>query len=172
MNFETVHAFTVQEMTKMLQNLSGFLEKATQHAQTKKMEMDVLLQTRLIADQFPLIKQIQTTCDTAKLCGARLSGKTAPVHPDTEKTYAEIQKRIKDTVAYLETVKASDFKDYESKTIEFPWNPGKYLNGKDYVLQFVVPNFYFHITTAYSILRANGVDVGKADFIGALPFQS
>lgn len=163
---------TVQQMTHMLQNLSGFLEKAASHSQTKKFEMDTFLQTRLIADQFPLIKQIQTSCDTAKLCASRLSGKEAPVYPDTEKTYAEIRTRISNTVAYLATFKETDFKDWESKKITFPWNPGKYLEGREYFSKFVTPNFYFHVTTAYSILRANGVDVGKVDFLGQLDFKN
>ena len=168
----SLYDISIKQMTKMLENLSHFLEKSTQHAQAKKIEMDVFLQTRLIADQFPLVKQIQTACDSAKLCASRLSGKTAPVNEDTETTYDEIQKRIKSTVSYLKTITSADLKEYETKKIEFAFNKGKYLTGFDYVTQFAIPNFYFHLTTAYSILRANGVDVGKMDYMGELPYTS
>jgi hypothetical protein len=170
MNPAVIHQ-SVKQMTAMLKNLSGFLEKGATHATSKKTEMDVYLQQRLIADQFPLIKQVQTACDTAKLCASRLSSKTAPVYEDTEKTYTEIRTRISNTVAYLETFQESDFKDWESKKITFPWNPGKYLEAKEYFNTFVTGNFYFHVTTAYSILRANGVDVGKMDFLAHLQFK-
>lgn len=134
--------------------------------------MEVLLHSRLIMDQFPLVRQIQSACDNAKLCATRLTGKEGPVFPDTEKTYPEIQKRIKDTVAYLQTLSAHDFQGWETKKATFPWMPGKHLDAPDYVVQFMIPNFYFHVTTAYAILRANGVDLGKIDYLGQLPFKS
>lgn len=159
-------------MTIMLKNLSGYLEKTASHAQAKKTDVSAYLEARLIADQYPLVKQIQSACDSAKFCGSRLTGKTAPVFPDTEKTYEEVQKRIKDTIAFLDTLKADDFKGYETRKQEFSFLPGKYLEGKDYLTDFVIPNFYFHVTTAYAILRANGIDVGKMDFLGNVPFKS
>lgn len=167
-----VYDVTVRPMTTMLKNLSGLLEKAAQHAQTKKTDVAAYLESRLISDQYSLLRQIQSACDNAKFCASRLTGKDAPKFPDTEKTYDEIQKRIKDTVAYLDTIKADDFKGYESRKQEFSFLPGKYLEGKDYLADFVIANFYFHYTTAYSILRANGVDLGKPDFLGNVPFKS
>ena len=164
---------TVTRMKTMLQNLSGFLEKAAAHTQKfKYVDMTNVLQFRLILDQLPLVNQIQFACDTAKFVGARLSSKEAPKFEDNEKTYEEVQTRIKNTVAYLETLKESDFKGWESRKANFPWMPGKYLEAKDYFFEHAVPNFYFHVTTAYAILRANGVDLGKADYLGQLPFKN
>ena len=162
---------TVPQFTKTLHNLNQMLGKASTYAETKKFEMDVLLNARLAPDQFNLIRQVQIACDTAKLCAARLTGKEAPAHADTEKTLAEVKSRIESTVQYLNTFSTKDFTGSETKQITQPRWEGKYLTGHDYVLHHAVPNFYFHITTAYAILRHTGVDIGKKDYLGEIPYK-
>lgn len=162
---------TVPQFTKTLHNLNLMLGKATAYSETKKFEMDVLLNARLAPDQFNFIRQVQIACDTAKLCASRLTGKEAPTHADTEKTLADVKARIESTVQYLNTMSAKDFTGSETKHITQPRWEGKYLTGHDYVLHHAVPNFYFHITTAYAILRHNGVDIGKKDYLGEIPFK-
>ncbi|MCX6119139.1 MAG: DUF1993 domain-containing protein [Proteobacteria bacterium] len=167
-----LYEITLPQFKKTLLNLSKILDKANAHAQVKKFDFTVLLNARLAPDQFPLVRQIQIACDTAKLGAARLSGKDAPTHDDQEKTFEDVQKRIKETINYLETISAKDFAQSETKRITQPRWEGKYLTGFDYVNEHVLPNLYFHVTTAYSILRHNGVDIGKKDYLGELPFKN
>ena len=161
---------SVIQFKKVLNNLSTCLEKAEAFAETKKFETTVLAESRLAPDQFNFIRQVQIACDTAKLGVSRLTGKEAPTHPDNEKTFAELKARIKSTVAYLDTVTAKDFAESGSKKITHQRWEG-YLTGEDFAIQHMIPNFYFHVTTAYAILRHNGVDLGKKDYLGALPFK-
>ncbi len=167
-----LYEMTVPPFIKTLKNLSAILDKGAHLAETKKFDVEVLLNSRLAPDQFPLTRQIQIACDTAKLGVARLTGKEAPSHPDTEKTLPELKTRIESTIAFLESVSAKDFEGADKKHISQPRWEGKYLTGEEYVLHHAIPNIYFHITTAYSILRHNGVEIGKKDFLGALPFKS
>lgn len=162
---------TVPQFTKMLHNLSLMLDKAEAFSQAKKFDMDVLLNDRLAPDMFNFTRQVQIACDTAKLCASRLSGKEAPANDDKEKTLAEVKERIKQTINYLEGFTVKDFEGAETKHITQPRWEGKYLTGKEYALYHAIPNIYFHTTTAYAILRTNGVDVGKKDFLGELPFK-
>jgi uncharacterized protein len=162
---------TIPQFMKTLSNLNALLDKADAYSQAKKFDMNVLLQDRLAPDMFPLMKQIQIACDTAKLCASRLSGKEAPVNDDSEKTLADAKARIQNTIRYLETFTANDFNGAETKHITQPRWEGKYLTGKEYVIHHVLPNIYFHVTTAYAILRHNGVEVGKKDYLGELPFK-
>ena len=166
-----LYELTVTQYSKMLRNLSHVLDKGAHFAESKKIEMDVLLQSRLAPDQFNLIRQIQIACDTAKLCAQRLSGKEAPTFEDVEKTLPELKARIEKTVAYLATLKPSDFQGAAEKRITTPRWEGKTLSGAEVALQHATPNLYFHITTAYSILRHNGVEVGKKDYLGEMPFK-
>lgn len=166
-----LYEITVPYFIKMLHNLEHILEKGARHAETKKFDMDVLLNSRLAPDQFPLTRQIQIACDTAKLAAFRLTEKAAPTHADTEKTYVEFQERIKSTIQYLESLSAADFKGSETKQITTPRWEGQWVTGAEFVSHHALPNFYFHVTTAYSILRHNGVDVGKKDYLGAMPFK-
>lgn len=166
-----LYEITVPHFIKMLHNLENILEKGAKHAEAKKFDMDVLLNSRLAPDQFPLGRQIQIACDTAKLAAFRLTEKTAPTHADTEKTYPEFQARIKDTVKYLESLSAADFKDSESKHITTPRWDGQWMTGAEFISHHALPNLYFHVTTAYSILRHNGVEVGKKDYLGAMPLK-
>lgn len=166
-----LYEFTIPQFTKMLQNLSRILDKAALHAETKKFDVEVLLNLRLYPDQFNLIRQVQIACDTAKLAASRLTGKDAPTHEDNEKTVPELKARIEAVIAYLGTFSEADFKGAEERKVSQPRWEGKYLNGKEFALQHAVPNLYFHITTAYSILRHNGVEVGKKDYLGEMPFK-
>lgn len=172
MDTNLVYEMTAVQFSKMLNNLLGWLEKAEQRSIAKEVDpVDAILHQRLIIDQYPLIEQIQIACDAAKFACARLTGKEAPKHPDTEKTFGEARARIQSVVAYLKTFKADDFKGAFDKKITQAWMEGKYLTGHDYLMTMSIPNFYFHVTTAYAILRTNGFDVGKTDFIGHLNWK-
>ncbi len=166
-----LYEITVTQFTKMLQNLSQVLEKGAKHAEAKKFDVEVLLNSRLAPDQFNLIRQVQIACDTAKLCASRVTGKDAPFHEDNEKTLPELQKRIEQVVTYLKSFSVNDFKDIGERRISQPRWEGKYLFPVEFIIQHAIPNLYFHVTTAYSILRHNGVDVGKKDFLGAMPYK-
>lgn len=166
-----LYDITVTQYSKMLDNLSRILDKAAQYAEIKKFNVDVLLNSRLAPDQFNLIRQVQITCDTAKFGAARVCGKEAPSHPDTEVTLAELQARIKTVQDYLASFTPADFAGAENRHVSQPRWEGKYLTGVEFVIQHSLPNIYFHITTAYSILRNNGVDVGKKDFLGNMPLK-
>ena len=150
-----------------LKNLSAILDKAKAHAEAKKIDEQVLTSMRLFPDMFALARQVQIACDSAKGAVARLAGVEIPKHEDTEKTFDELKARIAKTIAFIDGVKAAQVDGSEDKEIVLK------LRGKDvpfkglqYLLGFAWPNFYFHATTAYNILRHNGVEVGKQDFIG------
>jgi uncharacterized protein len=164
---------TVVQCSKMLQNLSAILAKAATVAESRKYDVSVLLNARLAPDQFNLIRQVQIACDTAKLGVARLTAKvdTAPKHADDETTLAQLQQRINETLAYLATFNETDFANAATQHITQPRWEGKYLHGYEFLIQHILPNIYFHITTAYAILRHNGVDVGKKDYLGAMPYK-
>ena len=166
----TVFEQTVPVMSHMLNNLSKILDKAAQHASARKIEGKVFTQARLFPDMFDLARQIQIATDTAKFAVARLSGQEAPPWPDTETTFEELQGRIKKAVDYLARFKSDQFDGCEDRTIElkFPSMTLKFA-GRDYLLFFVLPNFYFHLATTYNILRHNGVEIGKRDFLGDTP---
>lgn len=164
----SIHDLTVFEMSKMLSNLNAWLGKAEDFAKERGFSVDVLVDARLAPDQFALVRQVQAACDTAKLGVARLAAVEAPSHPDEEKTIAELRARITSTLAFLETVTPEALEGAADREIRLPWIEGKACKGGDYLLEFSLPNFYFHLTTAYSILRHNGVCVGKYDFIGGM----
>jgi len=166
-----LYEMTIPQFTKMLGNLERILDKAEQYAATKKFETEVLLQSRLAPDQFPLVKQLQIVCDTAKLCTARLTNQEAPAHQDNEKSFSDVRHRVADVKKYLSKFSKKDFEGAQERQITQARWEGKYLLGEEYVQQHALPNFYFHLTTAYAILRHNGVDVGKKDYLGELPFK-
>jgi hypothetical protein len=163
---------TVIQFSKMLTNLSRCLDKAAAYADSKKFDSAVLLQTRLAPDQFNLARQVQIACDNAKNGVSRLTGREAPKFEDTEQTLPELKARIEKVIGYLSSVSAQDFKGAEERKISLPYWSGKHLNGLEYFQQYLIPNFYFHVTTAYAILRNNGIDVGKNDYMGELPLKS
>ena len=162
---------TVPQFIKMLNNLNAILDKATVFADAKKIEAEVLLQSRLAPDQFNFIRQVQIACDTAKLAASRLTGKEAPTHADTEKTLPELKARIESTITYLEKFTAQDFTESATRHISQPRWEGQYLTGEEFAQHHALPNLYFHITTAYAIFRHNGVEIGKKDYLGKMPFR-
>ncbi len=167
------YELTVVQFSKMLRNLSAILDKGASFAESKKIDAGVLLNARLAPDQFNLIRQVQIACDTAKLGAARLAGTvdTAPKHADTESTLPELQERIQSVLTYLESFKESDFAEAASIQVSQPRWEGKYVTGYEFAVQHAIPNLYFHITTAYAILRHNGVEVGKKDYLGPMPYK-
>ena len=161
----------VPQFAKMLHNLDKWLATAAEYAKKKSFDPDILLQARLAPDQYPLMNQIQAACDSAKFAVSHLTGQKAPAHPDTEKTFAEARARIASCIAYLETAKAADFEGAAERKVAPSWMAGKWIAGDKYLTEMALPNFYFHLTTAYAIMRHNGVDLGKMAFIGSLPFN-
>jgi len=159
-------------LPKMLRNLDHCIEKATAYAQQRKFDPEVLVEARLAPDQYAFARQVQSACDTAKFLAAKLTGKDPPSHPDTEKTLAELRARIAKVVVYLESFTRDDFAGALDRRVTFNHWQGKSMRGGDYLDHHALPNFYFHFTTAYAILRHNGVDVGKLDFLGDRPFVS
>ena len=162
----------VNQFARNLGTLRGMLLKAGQHAEARKFDENLFLQTRLAPDMYPFIKQVQMTCDTAKGAVARLSGKTAPIFSDDEKSLKELIVRVEKTLEYVRSFSTGDFSAYTTQKITFPWKPGAHMIGADYLLGFAIPNFYFHLTTTYALLRVAGVNIGKSDFIGELPWKN
>ncbi len=154
---------------RMLKNLAAILAKGATYAEAKKIEPTVLINSRLYPDMFPLVRQVQIASDAAKGCGARLAGREPPKFEDNEATFPELLTRIDKTIAYLETLKPEQINGSEQKsiTLQIRKNTLTFL-GMPFLLNFALPNFYFHVTTAYDILRHCGVEIGKQDFIGAL----
>jgi len=150
-----------------LRNLSAILDKAQAHCEAKKIDPAVMCGMRLIADMFPLARQVQVACDSAKGAVARLAGVDIPKHEDTEQSLAELKQRIARTVDFVLSVSPEKIDGSEERAVTLKLG-GKEVTftGLQYLLGFVYPNFYFHVTTAYDILRANGVELGKRDYIG------
>lgn len=163
----SVYQATVPVFIRMLNNLSGILDKAAEHCATRKIDPAALIHARLYPDMFDFARQVQVACDHARNGAARLAGTEAPDMEKTEQTFAELKERIRKTVAYLETFRPEQFEGAETRevtikrgetTVTYP--------ALDYLLNRVLPNFYFHVTTAYDILRHNGVELGKRDYLG------
>lgn len=162
----TMYSASAPVFTKMLRNARAWLDKAGAHAEAKKFDPAVLVNDRLAPDMFPLARQIQIATDHAKGCVARLAGVDVPRFEDTEQTIAELQARIDRTLAFIEGVPRDKVEGSEAREIVLPSPRGeRRFAGQAYLLEYALPNFYFHLTTAYAILRHNGVDVGKADFL-------
>nr|AYM53810.1 hypothetical protein [Archangium sp.] len=163
----SMYQASIPVFIRMLGNLSAILEKASAYAATKKIEPSVLINARLAPDMLPLSFQIQIASDMAKGCAARLAGIDPPSMPDTESTFPELQERIKKTIAFLQSVTATQVDGSEEREVVLKMRGQETkFKGQPYLLGFVLPNFYFHLTTAYNILRHNGLDIGKADFLG------
>ena len=158
----------VRQMKKQLAQIDKWFDLAVAHAEAKKFDPNVLAGMRLAPDQFALARQVQIVCDTAKLGASRVSGKDAPSHADTEQTIDELRARVASVIAYLDTFTAADFAGVATRTVTQPRWEGKIMTAHDYFLEHVVPNFYFHLTHVYAILRHNGVGIGKRDYLGAL----
>ncbi len=158
----------IAQFTKTIESLGRWLDKAAEHAAKRSFDVNVLASARLAPDQYPLARQVQAACDAAKTAAARLAGQEPPRHEDTETTIAELKARTEKVLAYLKGFSPADFEGAEARVVALPFIPGKAMTGDDYLRELATPNLYFHLTTAYAILRHNGVDLGKTDFIGSL----
>jgi hypothetical protein len=165
-----MYALMIAQCVQTLRNLERWIDKAEQYAAAKGFDPDVLVASRLAPDMRPFSYQVQSACDHVKGAAAWLSGATPPTHEDTERTFAELRERIHKTLAFVDGIPAADYADAGERKISFSWAPGKVIGGRDYLLQMIVPNAYFHLTTAYAILRHNGVDLGKMDFLQPVNF--
>ena len=156
-----------------LNTLSALLDTAEAYAEAKGVDPTVLLNTRLFPNMFALTRQVQSACDAAKNGGARLAGIDPPSYEDNEKTIAELKARIAKTVAFVKSLDTKNIDESADREITFPLGPSikGHMRGVDYLNHFVLPNFYFHVTTAYDILRHCGVEIGKRDFLGAIPMR-
>lgn len=161
-----------QQFKKMLGQFDVWFDHAEAHAKAKSFDPNVYLGLRLAPDQFAFARQVQIACDTAKLGASRLTGKEAPKHEDNEGTLGELRARAHSTIAYLDTFTEKDFEATATRVISQPRWEGKTMTGAAFFLQHVVPNFYFHMSQAYAILRHNGVPLGKRDYLGALDMRS
>ena len=160
------------QMKKQLAQLDKWLGTARAFAESKSFDSNVFVSMRLAPDQFAFARQVQTACDTVKLAASRLTGKDAPSHPDSEQTLDELQARVRGVVGYLEGFSEKDFEGAATRTITQPRWEGRTMSGADYFVEHAVPNFYFHLTHVYAILRHNGVSVGKRDYLGALSLRT
>jgi uncharacterized protein len=167
----SLYSITVPVFSRNLKNLSAILDKGVLHAENKKFDSTVLLASRLAPDQFPLVKQIQSVSDTTKGFAARLNGQEPVSMEDSETTIEELKARIDKTIAVLDSIKPEDVDGKEDAQVTIKWFPGKFITGFDYATEYALPNFYFHMTTAYAILRHNGVELGKTDFLGQISLQ-
>ena len=153
---------------QMLNSLTGLLTKAEAHCEAKKIQPEVLLGARLYPDMLPLSKQIQLVSDFAAKGCARVTHSEVPSTPDTEKTFGELRQRLANTIAYVKTYKPEQFEGADTKQVTFPAGPDRSITvtGQQFISSFSFPNFYFHAATAHGILRHNGVEIGKRDFLG------
>lgn len=163
-------ADTITHFSVMLGNLEQWLHAAAAYAGQRGFDAEVLAQARLAPDQYTLAQQVQSACDQAKYAAAYLSGQQPPSHPDTEKTIAELRARITTCRDYLATFARGAFEGGEQRPVSPAWMQGHSVRGDRYLIRVAVPNFYFHVTTAYAILRHNGVPIGKQDYIGVKSF--
>ena len=165
----TMHSASVPVFVRMLGNAIVWLDKAEAHAKEKKFEPSVYLSTRLAPDMLPFTTQVQIACDAAKFCMARLTGTEAPKFEDNETTLDQLRERIRKTMDYVQSVPAAQVDGTDDKDISVPRRTGPIvMKGEMYLKHFVLPTFFFHVTTMYALLRHNGVDLGKSDFLAGL----
>ncbi len=167
----SLYSVTVPTLRKGLLALSALLDKAEVHLKETGGNEKALLEKRFAPDMFPLVKQVQITCDQAKVFPFRLAGQTPPSIPDTETTIAELKARIAKTVEILDATRAEDIDGKEEAQVTLPYFKDKHLTGFHYAFEYILPNFFFHLTTAYDLLRAEGVTIGKADYMGGLSLR-
>jgi len=165
----SLYDLSIPALNRGLRNMSAILDKAASHAVAKKFDSIVLAQARLYPDMHPLVRQVQIACDTAKGAAARLAGIDVPKHEDTEATLDDLKQRIAKTLDFLKTVSVDQIKNAENRTIEIKFPSGAWkFTAVAYLGDFVLPNFYFHESMVYALLRMNGVEIGKGDFLGAI----
>jgi uncharacterized protein len=165
----SLYEVCIPALTRGLTNMSAILDKAATYAAAKKIDSTVLAQIRLFPDMHPLSRQVQIACDTAKGAAGRLAGIEAPKHEDNETTLPELKARIAKTLEFLKTITPAQTSGDEARTIELKFPNGSWkFTAKAYVNEFVLPNFYFHATMVYALLRKSGLEIGKGDFLGAI----
>ena len=163
----SMYSASAPRLTNTLKSLSAILDKAVAHAEARKIDPSVLLQARLFPDMLPLTRQVQIATDNAKGCVARLAGLDVPKYEDTEKTFDELKARISRTLEFVASVRPEQIDGSEERDIMLKLGPREvHFKGLQYLCGFALPNFYFHVTTAYDILRHNGVELSKSDYIG------
>lgn len=163
----TIYDATIPTMIRALSSLSKIMDKAVAQAKSEDKPLSTLLEARLAPDMHPFPNQIQIASDAAKGAAARLAGITAPAMPDTETTFPELQQRLAKTIDFLKSIKPEQLAGAEDKTITLKFPQGEMsFSGKDFATQFALPNFFFHVTTAYGLLRHKGITIGKMDFLG------
>jgi uncharacterized protein len=163
----SMYQASVSAFTRQLNNLAAILEKGAAHADAKKIDPKVLINSRLFPDMFPLSRQVQIATDTARAGAARLAAVDVPAQEDDETTFAELVARVRKTISYLETLKPEQFEGSEDRTVTWQTRSStKTMQGMPYLQNHLLPNLYFHIATTYNILRHSGVELGKMDFLG------
>lgn len=163
----SIYDATIPPLKRVLSNLAAILKKGEEYADAKKVEHQVLLNSRLFVDMYPLTRQVQIATDMSKGAGARLAAIEIPKYEDNETSFAELQARIAKTIAFLDAINPEQLEGAEAREITMTIRKADLkFNGQDYLLKWVLPNVYFHVTTAYNILRHNGVELGKQDFLG------
>lgn len=165
------HYDSIQIFTKTLRNLERWMEKAEEHAKAKSFDVNVLIDARLAPDAYAFVQQVQSACDQVKYAAAYLAAQPPPPHPDTERTFAELKERITKCLTFVDGVDEKSYAGAAERKVSPPWLGGAWLTGEDYFTHISSPNFFFHVTMAYAILRHNGVPLGKMDFIGSIPMQ-
>jgi hypothetical protein len=162
---------TVPQLIHTLRQIPRWLDKAEAYAGQKKFDVQVLLDSRLATDQYNFLRQVQVACRTAKNFTASLAGQEVPKFEENEKTVADLRARVEQTIAWLETLRPEHFEGAEDRAVELPFTKEKRMKGSDYLFQFLLPNFYFHTAAAYAILRHNGLELGKRDFLGDITLR-
>jgi hypothetical protein len=163
----------IRQLAQALRNIDLWLDRAEEHAARKKLEIDILLGARLAPDMADFVYQIQSACDYVKGAAGWLSGEQPPRHEDNEETISDLRIRIEKTLTFVDSLPEAAYQNAAQQIIRVSWAPaGSVIHGQDYLLQVAIPNIYFHLTTAYAILRHNGVDVGKMDFLGPIDWIS
>jgi uncharacterized protein len=163
----SMYQASVPAFVRALNNLAAILEKGAAHAQAHKIDEAVLLSSRLFPDMFPLAKQVQLASDTAKSGAGRLAGAEFPAYEDKEATFQELLQRVRNTITYLQTLRPEQIDGGEDRTVSWQTRSStKSMQGLPYLMNHLLPNVHFHVTTAYAILRHNGVEIGKKDFLG------
>jgi hypothetical protein len=166
-----MYYLAIRQLARSLKNLDACLAKAEVYAESRGFDVNNLLGVRLAPDMLPFVAQVRIACDNAKMAAANLSGKPAPKHEDTEKTFEELHTRIGKALAFVDSLTEADFAGTTAETpVKMHYPPNKALRANEYLFARQIPNFYFHLTTAYDLLRHNGVDLGKNDYLGELGF--
>jgi hypothetical protein len=164
-----MYHLAIRQFVRTLKNLDAIIGKAATYAETRKFDVNNFVGARLFPDMLPFANQVRIATDMAKAAAASLSGKEAPKFEDNEKTIEELRGRIRKCISYLDGFSAADFEKVSAKTvIKIPFPQGKALYAEEYLFGRQIPNFFFHVSTAYNLLRAGGVEIGKLDFIGSL----